>query len=77
MGDFQPDAHVNGLEGWSFTALTDRSFWAVSFWSVFIILFLLVAKVVIFGEIAKVLEDVLILPIAHYVETVKFEKTDW
>jgi hypothetical protein len=37
MGDFQPDAHVNGLRGCSFTAFTCKSFSAMDFSNAFII----------------------------------------
>jgi hypothetical protein len=30
MGDFQPEAQVKGLEGWSFTAFIFNSFSAVN-----------------------------------------------
>jgi hypothetical protein len=37
MGDFQPEAHVKGLDGCNLMALILRSFSAVNFCSVFIL----------------------------------------
>jgi hypothetical protein len=39
MGDFHPDAHVNGLSGWSLIALIFRSFSATCLSKIFIVYF--------------------------------------